>query len=115
MLFENERVRVWEMVLGPGETCSPHRHRNDFLLLYPDAAVMRSHSRSALEHVSPGLVAYYAVGGDGIGPHQMTNAGAGPARHYIIELLCPPAAAAAQLPVHNGRVRHGAEPDGAAR
>ena len=26
LLFENDRVRVWEMVLPPGASCSPHRH-----------------------------------------------------------------------------------------
>jgi hypothetical protein len=27
VLFENQRVWVWELRLAPGETCPPHRHR----------------------------------------------------------------------------------------
>ena len=33
LLFENERVRVWEMRLGPGETGSVHRHDLDYVLV----------------------------------------------------------------------------------
>jgi FAD/FMN-containing dehydrogenase len=110
VLFANDRVRVWEMVLAPGETCAPHRHRNDFLLLYPHAAVMRPHARPGLEHVAPGLVGYVTVGAGGVGPHQITNAGPGPATHYIIELLGPSATPAAQPLIHNGRARPEPEP-----
>jgi FAD/FMN-containing dehydrogenase len=105
ILFANSRVRVWEMVLQPGETCAPHRHRHDFLLLYPHAAVMRPHARPGLEHVVPGLVGYVTVGADGVGPHQITNAGTEPATHYIIELLGPSATPTAQPLIHNGRTR----------
>jgi FAD/FMN-containing dehydrogenase len=110
VLFANDRVRVWEMLLHPGETCAPHRHRNDFLLLYPDAAVMRPHAGPGLEHVTPGLVGYVTVGAGGIGPHQITNAGAEPVTHYVIELLGPSATATAQPIAHNGRTRPEPEP-----
>lgn len=32
VLFENERVRVWEMTLEPGESSDFHEHRLDYLL-----------------------------------------------------------------------------------
>jgi len=32
LLFENERVKVWEMRLGPGESSDLHRHALDYLL-----------------------------------------------------------------------------------
>eukprot|EP01104_Vermistella_antarctica_P020024 TRINITY_DN827_c1_g2_i2.p1 TRINITY_DN827_c1_g2~~TRINITY_DN827_c1_g2_i2.p1 ORF type:complete len:115 (-),score=27.67 TRINITY_DN827_c1_g2_i2:100-444(-) len=31
LLFENERVAVWEMVLEPGESCELHRHARDYV------------------------------------------------------------------------------------
>jgi quercetin dioxygenase-like cupin family protein len=31
-LFENDRVRVWEMRLEPGESSAPHRHTLPYLL-----------------------------------------------------------------------------------
>ena len=32
LLFENERVKVWEMLLEPGESSDLHRHGFDYLL-----------------------------------------------------------------------------------
>lgn len=34
VLFENDRVRVWEMVLDPGERSARHRHDLDYLLVF---------------------------------------------------------------------------------
>jgi mannose-6-phosphate isomerase-like protein (cupin superfamily) len=34
VLFENDRVRVWEMVLEPGERSALHRHELDYLLVF---------------------------------------------------------------------------------
>lgn len=104
LLFANDRVRVWAMHLEPGETCAPHQHRNDYLMLYPEPALGRSTSRSRVERVEPGFVAFAAVGTQGLPPHQITNLGPGPSTHYIIELLGPSAAATAQPPAHNGRI-----------
>lgn len=87
VLFENDRVRVWEMTLEPGETCPPHRHRHDYLMLYPEPAVGRSTSRSRVEHLDAGFVAFAAVGRQGLPPHQITNLGHERGRHYIVELL----------------------------
>jgi quercetin dioxygenase-like cupin family protein len=32
LLFENERVKVWEMLLEPGDSSARHRHTMDYLL-----------------------------------------------------------------------------------
>lgn len=36
VLFENDRVRVWEMRLAPGEESAVHRHDLDYLLVQID-------------------------------------------------------------------------------
>jgi beta-alanine degradation protein BauB len=36
LLFENSRVRVWQLVLAPGETCAWHRHDMEHLLIVVD-------------------------------------------------------------------------------
>jgi SAM-dependent methyltransferase len=105
VLFENDRVRVWEMTLDPGETCDLHRHRHDDLIIYPDDALGRSSSRSRLERVEAGLVAFARVGAEGLPPHQITNAGERRSTHYVVELLGRSAAATAQPLAHNGRVQ----------
>ena len=33
MLFENDRVRVWELALAPGESSDVHEHTLDYLLV----------------------------------------------------------------------------------
>ncbi len=33
LLFENERVRVWELIMQPGEVCQWHTHPYDHLLI----------------------------------------------------------------------------------
>jgi mannose-6-phosphate isomerase-like protein (cupin superfamily) len=34
VLHDNERVRIWEMVLEPGERSARHRHDLDYLLVF---------------------------------------------------------------------------------
>ena len=35
LVWENERVRIWEMVLEPGERSAVHEHTLDYLLDAP--------------------------------------------------------------------------------
>jgi hypothetical protein len=103
VLFANDRVRVWALTLGPGESCPPHRHRHDYVILYPQPAVMRPHDTPQLERVQAGLTAFVTVGRDGLPPHSIANAGDQPCTHYIIELLGPPDGDRARSFAHNGR------------
>jgi beta-alanine degradation protein BauB len=34
LIFENERIKVWEFTLAPGETIATHRHERDYFF-YP--------------------------------------------------------------------------------
>ena len=105
VLFENKRIRVWEMVLAPGETCEPHRHVQDHLVLYAEPARIRTEvsGRPVIQHVEDGLVSYRSVGREGLAPHSITNAAHAPSRHFIIELLGPSASDAPSEHQHNGR------------
>ena len=33
VLFEDDRVKVWDMTLAPGESCDLHTHENDYYLV----------------------------------------------------------------------------------
>ena len=33
VLFEDDRVKVWDMTLAPGENCDLHTHENDYYLV----------------------------------------------------------------------------------
>ena len=107
ILFENDRVRVWEMVLAPGETCPPHRHRHDHVILYAEPATIRAtlDGQEVIQHVGDGLVSYRAVGSDGLPPHSITNAADTASRHFVIELLGPSRSKVATRHEHNSRGR----------
>jgi hypothetical protein len=54
VIFENERVRIWEMRMPPGESSPPHRHALDHILVQisgdrraPIASTWRPTSRPA--------------------------------------------------------------------
>jgi hypothetical protein len=36
MLFENDRVRVWELRLEPGQIEALHEHKNDYVMIQID-------------------------------------------------------------------------------
>jgi hypothetical protein len=38
LLFENDRVRVWELIMKPGEICEWHDHPHDHLLVVTSGA-----------------------------------------------------------------------------
>jgi hypothetical protein len=56
VLFENDRIRPWEMVLGAGESCAPHLHLHD-LLVYAEPETVRAEfeGRPVIRHVEDGL------------------------------------------------------------
>ena len=91
MLFENERVRVWEVRLAPGEQGAVHRHSLDHLLIQvagdriavvpePDT---EGPFRDYLEaDVIPGAVVEVARGGVEVA----RNVGAEPYVEVIVEM-----------------------------
>jgi quercetin dioxygenase-like cupin family protein len=36
VLYENEKVKIWEMSLAPGEETDAHEHKNDYILVIID-------------------------------------------------------------------------------
>ena len=72
LLFENERVRIWEMALEPGERSPLHTHALDYLLIQieGDRIAVEPHPASAGEYreffetdVVPGAAIFLERGG----------------------------------------------------
>ena len=70
VLFENERVKVWEMDLQPGQESDLHRHDRDYILVIiegdriagvPPEGVDSEHYIEA--DIQPGKVYYQRSGG----------------------------------------------------
>ncbi|MEE9285651.1 MAG: hypothetical protein V3V35_08005 [Dehalococcoidia bacterium] len=60
VLWENDRVRVWDQVIQPGETVGPHLHKLDYFIVVLEPAevsaeVLGDH-RSEIEPVQQDLI-----------------------------------------------------------
>jgi mannose-6-phosphate isomerase-like protein (cupin superfamily) len=90
LMFENDRVRVWDLALAPQEWLESHIHRDDFLFIVVDGGHLR--------HASPDnppdahevkyqtdQVVFIEVGGETL-HHRLTNIGDAPYRNFVIEL-----------------------------
>ena len=91
VLMENDRVRIWEMRLAPGETSAIHRHELDYMLVLLEgdriAAEPEPDTGGAFDEyleadVVPGAVVYIERGGI----ETAKNVGKQPYREIIIEL-----------------------------
>ncbi len=66
LLFENERVKVWEMRLEPGEASDLHRHTLDYLLYILEGTSIdadRPDGTSSRFPVEPGRTFFVPRGG----------------------------------------------------
>ena len=91
IVHENEKVRIWEMCLRPGERSAIHEHRLDYILVFlegdrigvvpePDSA---GEFTEALDFVPPIGKAIYVRAG---GIETAVNVGVLPYREILIEL-----------------------------
>ena len=88
LLFENERVRVWDLRLAPGESTPLHCHLSDYLyVVIGDGSLQTVHAdgrRDPPRAMHDGDVRFRAVDGESI--HAALNAGDSPWRNIVIEL-----------------------------
>ena len=91
LLYENERVRIWEMDLAPGARSATHRHDLDYLLVQIEgdriAAEPEPDTGGAYRHyieaaVVPGKVRYISRGGI----ETAVNVGTRRYREILVEL-----------------------------
>jgi hypothetical protein len=91
VIFENDRVRVWEMRLEPGERSATHRHDLDYMLMLLDgdriAAEPEPDTQGAFNdyleaEVVKGAFVYIEKGGI----ETAVNVGKKPYREIIVEL-----------------------------
>jgi len=91
LLFENERVKTWELRLAPGEESAPHRHALDHLLIQlsgdrvaviPEPDTEGPYKDYLEAEVIPGMTVFVERGG----VETARNVGTKPYREIIIEL-----------------------------
>ena len=91
LLFENERVKIWEMRLAPGEEGPLHEHHHDHILVQiggdrmavvPDPSTKSPYSEYLEADVVPGQYFYIPRGGVEVA----RNVGKQPYYELLIEL-----------------------------
>jgi hypothetical protein len=91
LLLENERVRIWEMDLAPGERSATHRHDLDYVLVQlegdriagvPEPDSCGTYREYIEATVEPGTTRYIARGG----VETAVNVGRRRYREILIEL-----------------------------
>jgi beta-alanine degradation protein BauB len=106
LLFENDRVRVWDMTLEPGQSSELHRHLSDYVFAYVTPTLLESRTpgeEPKTLSLDDGYVQFNVVGTEGM-THQVTNVGDRTHRQILVELLGPSASETAETEIQtNGR------------
>ena len=96
VLFENERVRVWDLALAPGESLAKHIHCTDYFFIVESGGLIRfaDPDNPADYHdvqFKDDQVAFVTVP-EGKVDNRLTNIGEKRHRNYVIELKRSPSA-----------------------
>jgi quercetin dioxygenase-like cupin family protein len=91
LLFENDRVRVWDLQLAPGESTGVHRHTNDYLYVVIGDGTLQTvfadGRREPPRTMRDGDVRFREVPDENI--HEAINVGDRPWRNIVVELKRP--------------------------
>ena len=93
LLFENDRVRVWDLTLAPGETLPLHRHELDYLYVVIGGGTLQTvfadGTADEPRQMADGDVRFRDISSAADGPralHSATNVGGSPWRNVVVEL-----------------------------
>ncbi len=91
LMFENDRVRVWDLSLAPGEQLAKHIHRTDYFFIVESGGLIRFQNQDEPSdyhdvQFQDDQVTFRAVGPDGKVDNRLTNIGTKHHRNYVIEL-----------------------------
>jgi hypothetical protein len=91
LLFENDRVKVWEMSLDPGEESAVHRHELDYVMVQVGGDRMAGVSEPDSEGPYPGYIEGEVSRGNVLsatrgGVETARNVGKEPFYEIIVEL-----------------------------
>jgi hypothetical protein len=91
LLFENDRVRVWDLALAPGASLAKHIHRVAYFFIVESGGLIRftDPDNPADYHdiqFADDQVTWVPVGHEGHVDNRLTNIGTTSHRNYVIEL-----------------------------
>ena len=85
LIFENHRVRIWELALEPGESSHWHTHKRDYVTVGLTESRMRRHFDDGTSDETVGFAGRYTYA-DKHQPHEVTNVGDTAHRNILIEI-----------------------------
>ena len=86
VLMENDRVRVWELALAPGESSDWHLHENDYITVAVEGEGLRlefGDGKSSWEPQEPGKLQWHGEHA----VHRVVNTTGTRYKNVLIELL----------------------------
>jgi hypothetical protein len=91
LMYENERVRVWDLALAPGEQLEKHIHRLPYFFIVESGGLIRfadpdDPSDAQDVQFEGDQVTWVPVGPEGKVDNRLTNIGDKPHRNYVVEL-----------------------------
>ena len=86
IMFENDKVRVWDFVVEPGEGKGWHRHELPYVIVPMTDGDIEIESALTGEIVSPPTVAGEPIWKDAGEVHDLRNVGTKSYRNIIIEI-----------------------------
>lgn len=91
VMYENDRVRVWDLSLAPGETLEKHIHQTDYFFIVESGGLIRFADPDNLSdyhdiQFQDDQVTFRAVGTEGKVDNRLINIGTKHHRNYVIEL-----------------------------
>jgi quercetin dioxygenase-like cupin family protein len=90
LLYENERIRVWDITLEPGEVLPLHRHRTSYFYRCETGGTVRVGLPDGTAEVyeSPtDEVHFHEIGPDDLVVHDLANVGETTVQFTTVELL----------------------------
>lgn len=90
LLFENDRVKVWEIKLDPGERAPFHVHTRAYFYVCAEAGRVRTRFPNGFYvdgDAEPGEFMYLEHTHEHPGVHDLENMGDTPVRYTTVELL----------------------------
>ncbi|MFB3092511.1 MAG: hypothetical protein ACE1ZD_04855 [Dehalococcoidia bacterium] len=85
LLLENDRVKIWDLALEPGQSSDWHHHTLDYITVgLTESKMRREYEDGATDETTPTVGQHrYAEKHQ---PHVVTNIGSAPHRNILIEI-----------------------------
>jgi len=90
LLFENERIRVWDLALQPSEALEKHVHHEDYVFIVLEGGSLvhvddEDAGKDVAVHYTTDQVVWLEAG-EGLVHNKLVNVGDKPYRNLVIEL-----------------------------